>query len=215
VTVQHFQPRLAARVEHAGLPALNAWLSANLETYYRLLALWNRKINLTALDLEGLPADAIDRLFVEPLAAATYVAQGGRVLDIGSGGGSPAIPFALASEASGLTMVESRARKSVFLREAARNVGISGGEVMNSRFEEMAELERFRGAFDVATIRAVRLEADDWRRLGALIRPSGTVLLLEQAGLDRLEPPQFRVAGSHRLTDKAQLSIFMPLDRST
>ena len=44
-------------------------------------------------------------------------------MDIGSGGGSPAIPFKLAVPRLGLTMVEAKARKSAFLREAVRQLG--------------------------------------------------------------------------------------------
>ena len=91
-------------------------IEPKLVTYLELLWKWNRKINLTAI-LE--PEMAIDRLLLEPLAAAAHLPAGGMLADLGSGGGSPAIPLALALSPSKLLMVESRSRKASFLREAA------------------------------------------------------------------------------------------------
>ena len=71
----------------------------SLDAYYRLLARWNRTINLTALSLDPLADEALDRLFIEPLAAAPYIREALDVtplsvwFDLGSGGGSPAIPL--------------------------------------------------------------------------------------------------------------------------
>ena len=50
-------------------------------------------------------------------------------MDIGSGGGSPAIPLKLATPGSALTMVEVKARKSAFLREAIRQLGLTDTQV--------------------------------------------------------------------------------------
>jgi 16S rRNA G527 N7-methylase RsmG len=64
------------------------------EAYYRLLNHWNKKINLTALRLESLSDHAIDRILVEPLVAAEAVSRSSiEWWDLGSGGGSPAIPI--------------------------------------------------------------------------------------------------------------------------
>lgn len=87
MTTREFQDKLARRARRAGVN-LPAALAARLEAYYRLLAVWNAKINLTGLTLsEGSP-EALDRLLIEPLAAAKYVPPtAARMIDIGSGGG--------------------------------------------------------------------------------------------------------------------------------
>src|SRR4029450_11587640 len=103
-------------------PPLTDELSAALAAYYELLARWNRKINLTALDN---PDEAIDRLLLEPVVATKQLARPDvRIMDVGSGGGSPAIPMKLAAPGAALTMVEVKARKSAFLREAVRSLGL-------------------------------------------------------------------------------------------
>src|SRR5215470_12300325 len=96
VTSREFQDRLGRRAKRAGVN-LTPQLSSRLETYFRLLETWNRKINLTGLNLAEATPDTVDRLLIEPLVAARHIpASAARVLDVGSGGGSPAIPIALA-----------------------------------------------------------------------------------------------------------------------
>jgi 16S rRNA (guanine527-N7)-methyltransferase len=95
---------------------------ARLVTYFDLLFRWNQKINLTSLTNID---EAIDRLLLEPVAAARELAHSPSIIDLGSGGGSPAIPLALALSAPRLVMVESRSRKAAFLREAVRELGMN------------------------------------------------------------------------------------------
>src|SRR5262245_38745059 len=61
--------------------------------YCDLLNYWNRRINLTSLDLNPPSKEALDRLFIEPLLAVRHVGTPTHWIDIGSGGGSPAIPM--------------------------------------------------------------------------------------------------------------------------
>jgi len=122
-----------------------ASLTEQLLTYYRVLSHWNRKMNLTSL---AEPAEAVDRMLLEPVAAAPHLPHGIDLIDLGSGGGSPAIPLALALSARRLVMVESRLRKAAFLREVLRELGLSG-TVEAARFEEVATRSAFGGAFGV------------------------------------------------------------------
>jgi 16S rRNA (guanine527-N7)-methyltransferase len=62
-------------------------------------------------------------------------------MDIGSGGGSPAIPLKLSAPAASLTMVEVKARKSAFLREAIRTLRLERSSVETARYELLARPE--------------------------------------------------------------------------
>jgi 16S rRNA (guanine527-N7)-methyltransferase len=155
-------------------------LADGLTTYYELLALWNRKINLTALDD---PDEAIDRLLLEPLAAAKHVAhQAPAVLDIGSGGGSPALPLKLVVPTMVLTMVESKVRKAAFLREAVRLLRLPDARVETARYEELLSRPHLHEAADIITMRAVRTDARALRSLEALLKPGGRFLLFRSVG---------------------------------
>jgi len=162
---------------------IDSTLADRLESYYRLLATWSQRINLTGLDLSSPTNEAFDRLLIEPLAAAAHRGEKvKRVLDIGSGGGSPAIPMALAMPGSRLVMVESKVRKSVFLLEAVRELEMDGVEVVNSRFELLLTRPDLHEAEDLVTIRAVRLDARVLMTLQLFLRPGGSLFLFRGIG---------------------------------
>lgn len=169
-----FSTRLARRASRVGL-FLNDELIEKIETFYALLFRWNEKINLTSL---ADPDEAIDRLLLEPLLAARYVpASAARFMDVGSGGGSPAIPLKLALPALQLTMVEAKVRKSAFLRDAARQLGLRATDVETTRVEELLARPPLHEAFDLITMRAVRIEMRMLNTVQAFLRPGGHVLL--------------------------------------
>jgi 16S rRNA (guanine527-N7)-methyltransferase len=177
VSSREFQERLARRARRAGL-TIRPELGAQLETYYRLLSTWNKKINLTGLNLSDYGPESLDRLLIEPLVAAAHVRPAVRsIVDIGSGGGSPAIPLALALSDVSLLMVEAKTRKSVFLREALRALGLSRGDVVTARFEELLTKPSLHEAHDLLTIRAVRIESRVLMSLQAFVRPGGEIFL--------------------------------------
>lgn len=162
--------RLLRRAELSGVVVPSALLSP-LTAYFELLERWNEKINLTSLVD---PDEAIDRLLLEPVAAASHLPRSGRLIDLGSGGGSPAIPLALALGATTLVMVESRERKAAFLREAIRQLELYNvASVEMSRFEELAGREGFRDSFSMVSIRAVRIDSQTLASVEAFLRPDG------------------------------------------
>ena len=103
-------------------------------------------------------------------------------MDIGSGGGSPAIPMKLAMPASGLTMVEVKARKSAFLREAVRTLGLDNAAVETSRYEELLARPELHESFGILSLRAVRVEVRTLLTLQAFVRPGGVVFLFRGPG---------------------------------
>jgi 16S rRNA (guanine527-N7)-methyltransferase len=180
VSSREFQDRLTRRARRAGV-ALPSALSLKLEVYYRLLAAWNEKMNLTGLDLAEQGPTAIDRLLVEPLVAAKHASPITRMIDIGSGGGSPAIPLALALSAQRVLLVEAKTRKSVFLREALRALEMTEAEVVTSRFEQLLTKPELHEAHELLTLRAVRVEAAVLMNLQAFVRPGGELFLFRAA----------------------------------
>lgn len=188
-----FRDRLRRRAKREGL-SLTAEQASALETYFTLLATWNEKINLTGLDLQHDGEGALDRLIIEPLIAAKHVpAEAHRLLDVGSGGGSPAVPLKIACPHLHLTMVESKTRKSVFLREVTRALGWGESAlVVTARYEELLTRPDLHEAHDIISIRAVRVESRLLMSLQALLRPGGRFFLFRSGGAaqqaDHLRP---------------------------
>jgi 16S rRNA (guanine527-N7)-methyltransferase len=194
MTPREFSERLAKRARKANL-SLDPRSSEALAAYYRLLEFWNEKVNLTAFSLKDAPDEAIDRLLVEPLVAARHLhgAHGHgprlgphpRLLDIGSGGGSPAIPLKIAIPSLHLVMVESKTRKSAFLREAIRHLNLSDASVETVRAEDLLTRPELHESQDLISVRAVRLEQKLLTSIQAFLRLGGRILLFRSsAGTD-------------------------------
>lgn len=180
--------RLQQRATRARLDLTTA-LIEQLVCYVELLQRWNERMNLTSLDDRD---SGLDRLVIEPMLASRYLpTAAAKVIDIGSGGGSPAIPMRLAMSGGSMLMVETKMRKSAFLREAVRQLGLKDTEVEAGRFESLLAVPDLHEAFDVLTLRAVRVEGRVLRSLQAFVRPEGELFLFrgareEPAGI---EPP--------------------------
>jgi 16S rRNA (guanine527-N7)-methyltransferase len=160
------------RAEQADVRVADS-LRASLLSYYRLLTHWNRKINLTSL-LD--PAQAIDRLLLEPVSSAEHFPAGVRLADLGSGGGSPALPLALALGSPELLMIESRTRKAAFLREAARELGVTA-VVEAVRFEALLGRDEYASWAGLVTMRAVRPDRVSMNLARTLASPGGTIAI--------------------------------------
>lgn len=143
----------------ASLPlSLTAAARAAIDDHVRLLLAWNRAINLTAITEPAKVAllHVVDSLTALPIVGVRRGSA--RLLDLGSGGGYPGIPIAVAAPDAEVTLVESIGKKARFL-EAAIEVARLGARVsvVGARAETLATPIR-RGElepFDAVTARAV------------------------------------------------------------
>jgi 16S rRNA (guanine527-N7)-methyltransferase len=135
-----------------------------LEQHFALLNRWNRVLNLTSLKK---PEDIVEHHYCESLFLATHLPRRGlRIGDIGSGAGFPGIPLAIARPDCAVALIESHQRKSVFLREATRE--LTNVRVHANRAEKIA------GIFDWVVLRAVRFS--DVEKIVAKLAPNVGVL---------------------------------------
>jgi len=93
--------------------------AAKLEFHYELLCKWNRVLNLTTVTSRE---EAIERHYGESIFLARRLPANVTVADIGSGPGFPGFVIAVVRPDVTIALIESHQRKSVFLREATRNV---------------------------------------------------------------------------------------------
>jgi 16S rRNA (guanine527-N7)-methyltransferase len=180
----NFEERLADRARAVGV-TLSPESMARLETYVRLLSRWNLKINLTALPLNPLTDETVDRLLIEPLAAARYVSDRPHSwFDLGSGGGSPAIPMKILRMSAGLTMVESKSRKAAFLREVVRQLELPAVRVESTRIEDLSDLEDLS---ELVTFRAVRADRAIFATAARLLDIGGRIMWFGASAEARIE----------------------------
>ncbi len=131
-----------------------------IDGHVRLLLAWTESINLTAVRD---PVAVATGHVLDSLTAVAMLRSWGvhRVLDLGSGGGLPGIPLALALPATHAVLVEPIGKKARFLETAVGAIGAGDRiGVANARAEALADDPRHRGRWPVVTARAVTSAAD-------------------------------------------------------
>lgn len=119
-----------------------------LGDYFELVSAWNPRLHLVA---PCTPREFAARHVLESLAALPFVVEGATLLDVGSGGGLPAVPCLVARRDLKAVLVESSQKKAVFLREALSALGLHGrARVVAGRFERVEPPEA-----DCLTCRAI------------------------------------------------------------
>mgnify|MGYP003555692470 CR=1 FL=1 len=191
--------RLARRAAKAGLSLSQSKLT-ELEAYFELLRKWNQRVALTALPVERIGDEAVDRLLIEPCLASRHLPDTASIaIDVGSGGGSPAIPMKIMVPRISMLMVESKARKSAFLREAVRHLGLADTHVESVRFEELLVRPELHDLADVVTLRAVRTSPKTLTALQSFLKPGGSLFLFTTSGSHIPPTPQLSHLASHAL----------------
>jgi 16S rRNA (guanine527-N7)-methyltransferase len=159
-----------------------------LISHYELLRKWGSRMNLTGLrDEEAI----LRRHFMEPIAAAELIGDTGRLVDLGSGNGFPAIPLKVLRPGIDLVLVEASEKKSAFLWAVLRELELSGSKVVTRRVEGVEDLEDLLPC-RYLTIRAVRVPGVLGGKKARILESGGRALFFvapEEA--DRLEkkPP--------------------------
>ncbi len=125
-----------------------------LGSYLAMLLEANTRFNLTAItDPDG----AWIKHIFDSLTLLGYIAsaEATRVIDVGSGGGLPGVPLAIAMPAVQFTLLEATGKKADFLGDVAGTLGLSNVEVINDRAETLGRDPHHREHYDVVVARAV------------------------------------------------------------
>lgn len=177
---------------------------AQLETLGHFLALlqkWNARINLTGTRDDE---EIVWRHLVDSLAVARHVpAEAGRVVDVGSGAGLPAIVIAIARPDVSVMSLEPIRKKHAFQSAARRELPLENLQPIAERVE--AHGARVGRGYDVAVSRAT-WPVDEWLPIGeSLVRPGGLVLGME--GADERPLPAGATRHRYRLQSRARAVV--------
>ena len=200
---ENFRKILLAAANQMGLALTGSQIEL-FEAYREIILLWNSKMNLVSLQSE---LDLPVRHFIDSLTLLPYLPAGpGTLLDIGSGAGFPSIPVKIVREDLHMTLLEASRKKSSFLKEVVRKLGLQGISVMNGRLEELLKKDN-KPSFDLvvsrATLKLPELVAQGLPLLkegGFLAAMKGPGVEEERAALDSLKNTHFRVVGNYPFT---------------
>lgn len=148
---------------------LDAEATGRLREYYEQVSRWNVRLHLVA---PCSPTEFATRHVVEALFAVPYFPADARVADVGSGAGLPIIPCLIVRPDLQATLIESSAKKSIFLRETLRSIAPRSNAVIVNRRFEMTETP----AVDVITCRALDRFMEKFPSLVHWSPPSSTLL---------------------------------------
>jgi 16S rRNA (guanine(527)-N(7))-methyltransferase RsmG len=163
-----------ALIRRCGDCVLSELQMDQLESHYELLKRWNRSLNLTRITSTS---EAVDLHYCESLFLSRVLPAGTlRIADVGSGGGFPGLPLAVARPECDVWLIESHQRKIVFLREAVRSIG--NAVVFPDR------AERVGSRFDWVVARAIHP-----RHILSLNLSPNAAILTTSAALSSLPTP--------------------------
>jgi 16S rRNA (guanine527-N7)-methyltransferase len=155
---------------------LSAEQLARLDRYLDLLAQANQRMNLTRIESR---AAAEVQHVADALTLLPFLPPGPhRLADIGSGGGVPGIPLAIARPDATVMLIESTQKKAAFLKSAAAELGLENVSVSSWRAEDVGH-SNSRETFDIVTARAVGALAflAEWSL--PLVRKGGKLLAMK------------------------------------
>lgn len=168
-------------IDRLGLSDLvNDEVLARLAGYLDLLLEVNRQFNLTAVRDRDRAWGTLIVDSLTPLAGLEgLVPEGAGIIDVGSGGGLPGVPIALALPGVAVTLLEATGKKARFLERCVSELGIKNVRVVQGRAETVGQQGEHRERYDVSVCRAVGPMRVVLEYLLPLVRVGGVVMVMK------------------------------------
>lgn len=169
-----------------GAKALNIKLSDHhihlLEGHADQLMLWNKKINLTAINTAQ---EIAEKHFIDSLSASLHTPVAGTLIDLGSGGGFPGLPLKIMDPHLSVILVDASRKKVNFLKYVIRTLGLENIKAVHERAENLHGEPAYAGQFDCVISRAFTELGNFVDLSEPFLNPNGVICAMKGKHVDR------------------------------
>ena len=135
--------------------------------FSHLLRERNAHINLTSIvSLEGI----LTLHMLDSLSVASHLGDARKVIDVGTGGGFPGIPLAVACPERQFTLIDGTQKKIRFVSEAIEALGIGNATALAARAENLPKQDRFEAVVVRGPVSIRRWASGTGRRRSSMAR---------------------------------------------
>lgn len=162
---------------------LSKYDSRKIEAYYNTLRAENEKLNLVSRETID---SKLPQLVAESLLPFEYIEQKSysHYVDIGSGGGLPALPIILTQNIKNSTLTERIGKKADSLERMKESLALNNLTVISKQLEEC----KFEHSFDLVTMRLVKLNNRLLTKTCKILKKNGLFIYYHK--------PEFKIADS-------------------
>jgi len=145
-----------------------------LKTYFDILKKENEKINLVSRETIG--SNGLDILAAESLLPFEFIGTTSftNYLDIGSGGGFPALPIVMSTTINNVLLVERTQKKAAALKRIIKDLEFESQRI--NVIDKTVEECSFDLSFDLITLRLVKLTAKLYKFIMSLLKKNGVFI---------------------------------------
>ena len=131
----------------------------------------NEHVNLTSIVS---PEGILQLHMLDSLTLVPHLGDARRIIDVGTGGGFPGIPLAVAQPQREFTLIDGTQKKIRFVNEAIDQLGITNAKAVAVRAEDLDEPK-----YDAVIVRAVGNLANVLHNAGHLVAPEGWLIAMK------------------------------------
>ena len=166
-----WKARLADGARELGV-ALEAPQLDILWRFVAKLLEYNEHVNLTSIVS---PEGILTLHMLDSLSLVSHLGDANRIIDVGTGGGFPGVPLAVACPERDFTLIDGTQKKIRFVAETIALLDIRNAHAIAAR----AEIYAGEKNFDAVVVRAVGKLADVLHNAGKLVAPGGRLLAMK------------------------------------